>query len=147
MRRVHGEGHSGATRLSKPRGAREAAMLTVRVGEREHAGVQAQPAQRIGRRAERAIADDRMPARGELRADLAATAGAQRELEHRRARAPLTDAILGDRFAPGARRPHAKRARIFDEPIAQDPLVVANASLDYRHIAALDRARGELRLK
>src|SRR5207302_2271721 len=82
-----------------------------------------------------------------LGADLAAPSGAQTQLEHGRARAALVYAVVGDRLAAAASRPHAQRRGILDDAIAERAGIVAHAALHDRLVAARDGARGELRLQ
>src|SRR5438309_9403125 len=65
-----GAGEGGGRR------ARELLRARARIGEGEQRGVQADAANRIGGRPERAIADERMSEGCELGADLAAPSGA-----------------------------------------------------------------------
>src|SRR5439155_1239110 len=99
---------------------------SARIGEGEQRGVQADAANRIAGRPERAIADDRMSEGRELGADLAAPSGAQAQLEHGRARAALAYAVVGDRLAAAASGPDAQRRGILDDAIAERAGIVAH---------------------
>src|SRR2546421_704343 len=89
----------------------------------------------------------RMSEGRELGADLAAPSGAQAQLQHGRARAALAYAVVGDRLAAAASGPDAQRRGILDDAIAERAGIVAHAALHHRHVAALDGARGKLRLQ
>src|SRR5688572_7798094 len=85
--------------------------------EAEARRVQADAADRVDRRAVAPVADDRMAERLELRADLAAPAGFQLELEHRRGGAPFDDAEARDRFLARVaivRAAHAQRRALLE---------------------------------
>jgi hypothetical protein len=58
------------------------------VGEAETRGVQTDAVERVAPAAVRSVADDRVAQRGELRANLAAASGGERELEQRRVGQP-----------------------------------------------------------
>src|SRR5436190_4305427 len=73
--------------------------MTAGMGEAQPDRVQAHPAERIAGGAVGAIAHDRMTEGGQLRADLTAAPGHQRQREPGRRRPSLRDPVIGDGFA------------------------------------------------
>src|SRR5262250_1655407 len=121
MRRVQPHRHSAVqcAFASERRRAREAMRAALSVYEPEHGGVKADAPERIARRTEHAIADDRMAESGQLSANLPAPSSSQAQLEHGRAGTTLADTILRDGLASAARGTHAQRRRVGDDAIAQ----------------------------
>src|SRR5437762_14167889 len=93
---------------------------TLRVEERTR---KAERLRRISAAAVLRVAEDRMPHRGEMHADLVGSAGTRRSGEERRAREALPDLEPGLRPASG-RGPHADpRPRTAERRVHGEPVV------------------------
>ncbi len=127
----------------------------LRMAEAEPRGVEAQAVQGIPPRAVAAVADHRVAELRHLDPDLVAAARAEAEADARHVRAPLEDAVAGDRDAgaPAARRgaagvdrADAERA-LLDEDVLERALVPRHRALDDRDVPPLGGAGGELELE